>query len=33
MLSRFYEISNLDEGIPRPEWKQRLEQVLDSGRQ
>ena len=30
----YYEISDLtNEGIPKPEWKQRLEQVLDSGRQ
>jgi len=29
MLSRFYEISDLDEsGVPRPEWRNELERVL-----
>jgi aldehyde:ferredoxin oxidoreductase len=29
MLSRFYEISNLsEEGIPKPDWRRRLESVL-----
>jgi aldehyde:ferredoxin oxidoreductase len=31
MLSRFYEISNLTaEGVPKPEWREELEQVLTS---
>lgn len=31
MLSRFYSISNLtDDGLPRPEWRAQLEQVLAS---
>jgi aldehyde:ferredoxin oxidoreductase len=31
MLSRFYEISNLtEEGVPKPEWREELEDVLAS---
>jgi aldehyde:ferredoxin oxidoreductase len=31
MLSRFYSISNLtEEGLPRPEWREQLEEVLAS---
>ena len=30
MLSRFYEISSLDQqGVPIPEWRQELEKVLE----